>query len=299
MRTTKRFTPNLLDHFKTQGRGVGTGLDYVPWHRVSRNDPASMGRSHLLPWRGRQLELLSDGEWDACMFSTMVPGVQDIREQYPLMLESAPHELGHYDVRYSSQKYPGTLEIAQQLGIKHPKIAGNGRSAPWVMSTDLLLMSEDLQGFRQLIGIACKRHEDLQLRRVIEKLRIEKMYWDLRKVDWLVITPALYEEKAALTLRRSWAWALVNPVSQDIYQTTVAVCKSLDGRPLHWVIDDLGRHLGVFRDLAEHAFWQAVWSADLPLSLCRGWRPHIPIQFLSKALFLKENPIASGRTAWI
>ena len=62
MRTTKRFTPAVLDRFKREGRGTGIFQDYIPWHKVSRGDPASSGRSHLVIWRSRLRELLSDGE---------------------------------------------------------------------------------------------------------------------------------------------------------------------------------------------------------------------------------------------
>lgn len=77
MRTTKRFTPDVLDRFRREGRGTGVYTEYIPWHRVSRGDPASRGRSHLLNWRGRQRELLSDGELVMTLFVTMLPGIDD------------------------------------------------------------------------------------------------------------------------------------------------------------------------------------------------------------------------------
>jgi hypothetical protein len=77
MRTTKRFTPKVIARFERQHRGEGTYADYIPWHRVSRGDPASSGRSHLLMWRDRLRELLSDGELVEQLFATMLPDLDD------------------------------------------------------------------------------------------------------------------------------------------------------------------------------------------------------------------------------
>ncbi len=68
MRTEKRFTPKVLERFRREGRGTGTYSDYTPWHRVSRGDPSSKGRSHLIVWMDRQRELLSDQEWGGAEF---------------------------------------------------------------------------------------------------------------------------------------------------------------------------------------------------------------------------------------
>ena len=68
MRKTKRFTPELFKKFIESGRGVGTYERYIPFHRVSRRDPSSKGRSHLKLWKNRYRELLSDGELTALHF---------------------------------------------------------------------------------------------------------------------------------------------------------------------------------------------------------------------------------------
>lgn len=140
MRTQKRFTPSLLQRFVRQDRGLGTYQDYIPWHRVGRGDPSSMGRSHLMMWKDRQRELLSDGEWVGLLFATLVRTVTDVREQLKLSLGDAPFELGDYDARFMGQPFPGTRSIAEKLGIKHPRVNGEGRSEDWVMTTDQVLL---------------------------------------------------------------------------------------------------------------------------------------------------------------
>ncbi len=126
MRTTKRFTPRLLERYRRLGRGQGVFSEYIPWHRVSRNDPASRGRSHLLQGAERQYELLSDHEWVALLFALMLPNQIDIREQYPLPHSETTHELGAYRADIGSAPYPGTLEISQALNIKHSTSSTQG-----------------------------------------------------------------------------------------------------------------------------------------------------------------------------
>lgn len=297
MRTTKRFTPNLLDRFQKEGRGCGTYTNYRPWHGVSRSDPSSRGRSHLMTWDGRQRNFLSDDEWVAGLFALLTPGVDDLREQYPLNLGTGCHELGAYDVRFGTPGCPGTLEIADRLGYRHPRVNGNGRSAPWVLTTDLLLSVLDGSGGRQLLAVACKPADELS-DRASELLAIERAYWTARDVEWLLITPTLYDEAAELTLRCTFQWALAEAVDSETRRAAASLARELEGAPLFFVLDRIGKALRQSPTVAKAAFWQSVWSRVLLLDLRRGWRPHLPIAFLSASDFLALNPIASRRTAW-
>ena len=298
MRTTKRFTPEILDRFRALGRGLGTYQRYVPWHRVSRSDPSSYGRSHLMMWRQRQLELLSDDEWVGGLFTVMAPDVEDLRPQFPLSLTSACHELGAYDVRAGIHHQQGTIEIAQQLGIKHPRVNGNGRSAPWVLTTDLLVTLIDTTGRRRLLAIACKPCGELEDRRTKELLMIERQYWMARGAEWLLVTSELYEESVELTLRNCAQWAFGEPASAAHITAAAATAHRLEGLPLSSVLARLQSELGGDVDLAQRSFWQAVWARAYLLDLRRGWRPHLPVTTLSSATFRSLNPIASRRSAW-
>jgi hypothetical protein len=122
MRTTKRFTPAVLARFERQGRGTGTYEDYSAWHQVTRGDPASRGRSHLLNWKGRLIHLLSDGELGEQLFATMLRDLDDSLEQHKLTLDDSPHPLLAYGAPVSDELFPGTLRLAEELGIRHPKV---------------------------------------------------------------------------------------------------------------------------------------------------------------------------------
>jgi len=298
MRTTKRFTPKVLDRFRRQGRGLGTYQGYVPWHRVGRGDPSSRGRSHLQRWNGRQRELLSDHEWVMLFFAVMLLNVLDIREQFPLSKADAPCELAAYRADVSEQLFPGTLSIAKRLGFKHPLTTDVGESDDWVMSTDFLLLLKHADGALELLAIAVKPIGEIAKKRTKELLEIEREYWATRGITWLLITPNEYDERVGINLRMNMPWALGEAADDSAQHAAMHIVQNYPGRSLTFVLNNLSASLGDM-DLAQRAFWQAVWAGKIPLDLRRGWRPHLPIVLLPPAAFLALNPISSRRSAWI
>ena len=299
MRKTKRFTPKLFKKYENLGRGTGTFEKYIPFHRVGRSDPSSRGRSHLELWRNRHRELLSDGELVAFLFSTMLPNVIDIREQFPLNYDSGIHELNDYNVSISKDYFRGTQEICNELGYRHPSVNGNGKgdSAPWPMTTDLLLTIKDQTNQFYLLAISCKdKNFKLQNRdRILQE--IERQYWLDRGVNWLLITPNIYAQSTALTLRRNLVWGLAEPVTTDILDYVALAINHNIGTSFTNIINHLSLKLNNY-ELSQRAFWQSVWTGIVPMDLRRGWRPHLPIDLLTPNEFWLLNPIASGRTAW-
>ncbi len=298
MRTTKRFTPQVLQRFNRQGRGHGTFADYIPWHCVSRGDPASRGRSHLQMWRHRQCELLSDHEWVILLFVLMLLKLMDVREQFPLSHEEAAHELGTYRADVGDQRFPGTLAIAQKLGFRHPITTEGKESENWVMSTDFLLALRNETGAIELLAIAVKTEEESRHKRKRQLLAIEREYWRVRGVTWLLITPALYDAEVGLNLRMQMPWMLGDPAPESAQQAAADSVRRFPGRSLTFVLNQLTLTLGDI-DLAQRAFWQAVLVGKIRMKLLRGWRPHQPVIVLPEADFVAQNPIALRRSAWI
>lgn len=297
MRTTKRFTPTVLARFVKQGRGLGTYENYIPWHRVGRGDPSSMGRSHLQMWEGRQREALSDGEWVGLFFAASVHGLMDIIEQFPLSLNESTHESSRYRADVPPNTYPGTKELAKKLGIKPPITTEKGTSDDWVMTTDMLLVIKHPSGELELLAVAFKPKGGLK-KRAKELLNLEREYWIARGVNWLLITPKLYDSRVALRLRDSMPWALENLLPEKDLLAAALIVSANQGRSLTHIYSVLTEHFGN-DDFAKRAFWQAVWSGKIPLDLRRGWRPHVPITLLSDEEFIELNPIASRRSSWI
>ena len=298
MRTTKRFTPSVLARFFRIGRGSGTFHNYIPWHRVSRSDPSSSGRSHLQMWNGRQRELLSDGEWVGLFFAISMKNLIDLTEQFPLSLEGGTHEISAYRADTSPSIYPGTLEIAKRLAIKYPKTNEKGLSSDWVMTTDFLLVLQTPSKNLELLAVAFKPTADLKNKRTKQLLDIEREYWLAREITWLLITPELFDQRVALRLRDTMPWALGNSVPESDLSIAEAVTRELQGHSLTYILEQLTARLGD-DDHAKRAFWQAVWCGKIPLDLRRGWRPHLPVTLLPADEFLSLNPIASRRTSWI
>lgn len=159
------------DAKKLKNRGKGVMKKYSPFifvHEISSRGESYRIRSSTV---GRIHHLLSRIELGAFLIFDRHPEVIDIREQYPIQIEDS-------------------LEICRQLGIKHPNISGKLT----VVSTDLLLNFQDTKQ----IAVAIKPWKHLTDKRVIEKLQIEKAYWEQKGCEWKLftdrqITPALKE----------------------------------------------------------------------------------------------------------
>lgn len=299
MRTTKRFTTKVLARFLREQRGQGTHGDFKGWHRVTRGDPASRGRSHIMNWRERLRDLLSDGEMGAQLFISMLQDLFDCLEQFPLDAESSPHLLARYGFETGAAMYPGTVELATRLGIKHPMVHGDGETGLWRPSTDfVLVLHSPGSSSWTVLAVAYKPDGYDGSRRTKQLLKLEREYWVVRGVQWLLITPSEFEEAVVLTLRRTAPWALVDETTESQRKTAASIVRSLPGRSITAVLQVLDPLVGSF-ELAQRALWQAIWFGELPVDLRRGWRPHWPLDFVSAERFAAFNPIASRRSAWI
>jgi hypothetical protein len=297
MRKQKRFTPQLLARYQAEERGLGIKSAYTPWHRVSRSDPSSRGRSHIQRWGDRQIELLSDVELLFLFFTTMISNVEDCREQFPLAINSATHELSKYSVHAPLGNFKGTSQIANDLKIKHPICRDGEKTTFWTMTTDLLLTITDSDNGLGLLALSIKKTDDLS-KREKQKLGIEREYWLSRNVPWLLLTPNLCHPLIIDLLACTRGWALSEPVESNLISLAIMYSRNWENRSLTFALRDLEQTVGDL-SLAQNVFWQAVWRGNLRLDLRRGWRPHEPLKFLSHTEFMALNPIAMRRTAWI
>ena len=297
MRTTKRFTPAVIARFIKQGRGQGTQGDYTGWHRVSRGDPASSGRSHLLRWRGRLRDLLSDGELGAQLFTTMLPDVDDCLEQYRLSPEDEKHPLTAYGEGEPLTLYPGTLRLADELGIRHPRLSDAHSTVPWAPTSDLVVVFKAAGCARHLLALAFKPNGWEARPRTRQLLVLEREFWARRDVPWLLITPRLYDSTVVVTLRRIACWTLAEDVSSEHRRLACLTARANPCSSVTQIIELLQAQLPSL-EIAQRALWQSVWCGELPIDLRRGWRPHLPLRQISHDEFVAQNPIASRRSAW-
>ena len=165
------------------------------------------------------------------------------------------------------------------------------------MTTDQVPLLQHPDGHLELLAVSCKPNCEALTKRDRQLLSIEAAYWAARSVQWILITPDLFEESVGITLRRTAPWGLGAPVTPAAIRAAVITTEQLLGHSLNFTLDALTIQLGNV-DLAQRAFWQAVWSGSLPVDLRRGWRPHLPIQLLDPAGFMALNPVATRRSSW-
>lgn len=298
MRSGRRFTSKLLDKWAAQGRGTGAHESFQPWHQVTRSDPGSIGRSHLINGRYSRLHhFLSDKELIAFTFASMLPGLTDVREQFPLALDGG-RALSIGIGPTSSVPAPGTLEIAGLHGFRHPTVRGRGCASDWVMTTDLLLTFAGAEPSERHLAISVKPNTELTVRQR-QLLQIERAYWQQRHVPWLLITPMQYGRLVATSLWSSAAWAFAGPkISDGLIEAAASYVAGWHRPRLSDVLRSLPALLGVDLPEAQCAFWRATWHGILLLNLATPLRPSSELTLLSREDFWGQNPIAARRSAW-
>ena len=257
-----------------------------------------MGRSHLINWKFQRLHhLLSDHEKVVFGFLTMLPNLIDLREQYPLPIESGVCVRANPLI--SGQPCMGTVEIAEELRLRHPVVRKDGIKEQWVMSTDYLI---DLQAPGDLIdflAISVKFEDELTDPRKLELLRIEREYWRRQGIVWLLLTPQLYDRSIVAGILAGMSWATDNAsVNPSMIEQCALLQHHLTGMTLSQIESVLIAHLRVDQGEAKRIFWQAIWSGRVHINLARCMRPNAMLEFLSEDAFWRQNPIASRRTAW-
>ena len=196
------------------GYGRGEGLNYKPWLT-----------GHEFPSRGRYIRLIgrtvprlycfmSGLEADAFVIYDNMPDVSDILEQYYDTLEE-------------------TLEIADLLHVRHP-YSGKYYNP---VTTDLLIRKGDTW-----IARAVKTTRDLEKPRTIEKLEIEREYFNRRNIDWKIITEK--ELNRDLVQNLNWLWygespgaVFPNPHLLSEAESLFYQCYSEDSLPFPMLLD--------------------------------------------------------------
>lgn len=169
-----------IKRFEAEGRGQGSGANYKPWITVA--DFSSLGRSHR-PWSsktGRHHELFSDVEYDLFVCLEWPLDVVDIREQHPL-------------------DRPSTLQIAQNLGIRHPYYPNT--TVPTVMTVDFLV-THLRNGQRSLVAYNAKRDDAAEDEREMLKLEIQRVYHELAEIPHYLVFDSLIPKQKATNIKR-------------------------------------------------------------------------------------------------
>ena len=201
-----------------EGRGSGRGREYKPWLTV--RDLPSEGRSHRIFGHKSQRthHLLSDLELAVFLLLEWSTKTTEIREQFPLNIDD-------------------TVSLASDEGLAHPSLRG----VKQVMSSDFLVNTSD--HINPKFALQAKYGEAIQDYRTVEKLELERRYWEKKTIPWMLVTEK--EIPKVVFQNISWLYpaqraeleelAMLNKV--DFYahhfyknpdETLIAIAKKLD-----------------------------------------------------------------------
>ncbi len=171
-RNRRQASGEAIQKLIREGKWQEELANYEPW--LSVRDVPSRGLStRRKGWKtGRVHHFLSKLEKRYHNTLEWSKIVTDIREQYPLL------------------QLEETVEIAKQCGFDHPAIQNKHDSKtlePIVMTTDFLI-TLIVDGKRVEHARTVKYADDLQSPRVLQKLEIERRYWEAREISWGIVT---------------------------------------------------------------------------------------------------------------
>lgn len=232
----------------------------------------------------------------------MLPGLVDIREQYPLAQVSHSFDISPYSTSNIGKYAEGTLEIAEKLGYKHPLIPHAQQHMPWTMSTDFVITLQNNDGSKSLLAISVKQDEEIKKKRTSQLLQIEQAYWIAQSVEWLLITPSLSLPSVRRTVRMAMSWAIAKSPQQVVKESHLYFCKSLvplfDGKSLSSCLAMLQSAINEPLHYLQQIFWQAVWKGFIPIDLNEPLQFSSEIRIISQEAFISQNPILARRSAW-
>ncbi|RXZ66320.1 TnsA endonuclease N-terminal domain-containing protein [Pelagerythrobacter rhizovicinus] len=172
--TEKQVTRKL----KAEKRGSLEG-EYKPFLLI--HDFTSIGRVSRVKYRDREAHMMSDLETAVFQDLMWHPNVVEIREQFPL----------ERDV---------TKRIADEMGINHPKLSGDGGLLP--MTSDFVVdfrFGPDEPLVRRAVAakpVSALRRSvkerpgktNTQVTNTIDRLEVERRYWAEKNCGWYLVT---------------------------------------------------------------------------------------------------------------
>jgi hypothetical protein len=272
-------TQDDINRWKDQGLGQGEGNVYKPW--IDVRSFSSKGRSSRAPGitTGRTHHVFSDNEDNFCLMADFAKNIVAIYEQFPLLPEEH------------------TQRIATCLGIRHPRYPNS--KTPLVMTTDFFLTRTNNQGKHSPLAVSVKSANDLRgahRARTLAKLEIERRYWSMRNVPWLLIT----DEDINETLIANLDWlnyvvvesSLPPPLLSQLIPAFLSTFRAVANKrlPLAEMVKSSAVSLGgINEEFAYQLFRHAVWHHLIEVDLSVPIRPlHVPT-ILSIANLAKQQ----------
>ncbi|MFV2048491.1 TnsA endonuclease N-terminal domain-containing protein [Metabacillus sp. YM-086] len=236
------WTEEKIERYIKEGRGQGSGLDYKPWLTI-QDVPSEGLATREKGWKTNRIHhFMSNLERSYFYICEWSDYVTDIREHFPL----------YRDLTY---------EISEQIGINHPIDPVN--KVPTVMTTDFLITVKK-QGKTETLARTIIPSEALEDKRKLEKLEIERTYWEHQEIDWGIVTEKQFNKE--FTRNMEWIHqsyyyhgeftsssltSLSSELKKRIRQENRSVIEVLSEMDLELHLDD-GMSLGILKYLIAH-----------------------------------------------
>jgi len=234
----RSWNKNKYEQYLKAGRGQGEGPAYLPW--ISVQDFSSCGMvSRIFSYTtSRVHHFLSRNELNYFYLLEWSDKVLDIREQYPL---------GDMEL---------ATDVALKAGIRYPR--DNISGFPYILTCDFMITTQNGLKARTI-----KCASELRNKRTLEKLEIERRYWQELGIDWRLVT----ENEIPVQKSRNIEWLYTSAtlpayLADKRFQAEILV--QIDsGLPLSKVVSDFDTHYGLPVGSGLRIFKHLLWTKQI------------------------------------
>lgn len=197
----RKITENTIKRKTAQQRGLGRLADYKPWNTIQDTASNSLV-TRIKGWKtGRIHQILSQLQLQFFYLLEWSSQVVDIREQFPL-------------------DQAETVAIAEEIG--NSKLAEQINIGNFIC-LEFLVTVKDSFGTKD-VARTVVNSKFLTNKNLIEKLEIQRRYWDFRSIDWGVVT----EKEIDLAVVKNIEWIHSSLDADCLEPLTVEKIKQAD-----------------------------------------------------------------------
>ena len=242
---SRSWNENVYKRYIREGRGQGAGAQYKPWLTV--RDFPSLGIVSRVKGQktGRVYHLMSNNETNLFYLLDWSENVLDIREQYPL------------------SDLADVITIAERAQIRYPY--DNKSGFPYVMTSDFYVVTAN-----GAVVFSVKPSTELNKPRVLEKLEVERRYWNARNIKWELIT----EREINQTKARNIEWLLqARDLAQfgltDSHQALCVdfIMSSCPSEPLSELLRELEQRYGLLYGMGLNIYKHLVYHKRIKIDI--------------------------------
>lgn len=231
------------------------GNEYKPWVNNRRDI------NHYIPgWKhGRYHYFVSELECSYFLLLEWADQVIDVREQFPLL------------------SIEDTISIAEEAGIIHPKHRDKeSRKMYCYVLTTSFVYTVIKDGVKIDRARSLVYSRDLEQKRIIEKLEIERRYWANKGIDWGIVT----EQDIPIQMVRnldflhgSYNW-WVEGLTKDLEAAVITLLKNKAVQPyykslnrLAYITSDIDKELGLTPGTSLGLTWHLISRKKIQVDL--------------------------------